>query len=88
MKNRIIIIVDGGNIQEIIADKKQDILLVDWDKIKDGDFKDFDINQKFNVSTGSKNVNMVLKEVVDSVEKLQDEEEATQERFKKMGFSV
>jgi len=73
MKNRILIVVEGGNISGIFCDKDQAIQVVDWDNVKAGEYESFEADFGYPVEIGTKLLDKALKEAQDEVSKLKRE---------------
>jgi hypothetical protein len=60
--NRIIIVIEGGVVQRVLADRKCDVRLMDYDELKDAytgwdEFR----NGRFPATVGKKKVDQSLK---------------------------
>ena len=59
-KNRVVIIVLGGLVQDIMCDQEVEVKLIDWDNIKYGGFIDFDVGDSYSTTIDSKAINEYL----------------------------
>ena len=68
--NRIVITVRGGVVQDIVCDKDANIILLDWDNIREGDFSDIDITSPYGIRVGGKKVDKELKDAEKEIDRI------------------
>jgi hypothetical protein len=76
MKNRILIVVEGGLIQNIFTDKDVAVEVVDWDNLKEGGAIDYEIDFGYPITIGSKSLD---KAVMEAKKDLKEEKKAQEE---------
>jgi len=69
MKDRVVIVTEGGLIRNIASDKDVEIIIVDVDQIQEGDDDEVSLNYGKPDEIGKAAVNAVIQDGEDLVEK-------------------